>query len=212
MKKRSLGTSGLEVSEIGLGCMGMDHAYGKPAPRKDMIALLHRACELGCNFFDTAVVYGEANEEILGNAFTSMRDRVVLATKFGITGQRIVDDKPVNILDSKPSSIRRQVEGSLRRLGTDYIDLYYQHRTDPDVEPEEVAGVMNDLIREGKIRAWGLSCAPADYLKRAHAVCPVSAIEDQYFLLWREPEEDMFDLCRELNITLWPTVPLVTAF
>ena len=212
MKKRSLGTSGLEVSEIGLGCMGMDHAYGKPAPRKDMIALLHRACDLGCNFFDTAVVYGEANEEVLGNAFTSMRDRVVLATKFGITGQRIVDDKPVNILDSKPSSIRRQVEGSLRRLGTDYIDLYYQHRTDPDVEPEEVAGVMNDLIREGKIRAWGLSCAPADYLKRAHAVCPVSAIEDQYSLLWRKPEEGMFDLCRELNITFVAYSPLGNGF
>ncbi len=212
MKKRSLGTSGLEVSEIGLGCMGMDHAYGKPAPRKDMIELLHRSCELGCNFYDTAVVYGEANEEVLGDAFSSMRDKVVLATKFGITGQRIVDDKPVNILDSKPASIRRQVEGSLRRLKTDYIDLYYQHRTDPEVEPEVVAEVMNDLIREGKIRAWGLSCAPVDYLKRAHAVCPVAAIEDQYSLLWREPEEDMFDLCRDLNITFVAYSPLGNGF
>ena len=126
MKQRQLG-NGLSVSEIGLGCMGMDHAYGRPAPRDEMIRLLHHALELGCNFFDTAVVYGEANEELLGKAFSSIRDQVVLATKFGIVGQRIKDGKPVNLLDSKPASIRQQAEGSLRRLGTDHIDLYYQH-------------------------------------------------------------------------------------
>ena len=131
MKTRILGSTGISVSAIGLGCMGMDHAYGRPAARKDMIALLRRAVELGCTFFDTAVVYGTANEELLGEAFAPMRNKVVLATKFGIVGQRIENGKPVNLLDSRPASIRRQVEDSLRRLRTDRIDLYYQHRTDP---------------------------------------------------------------------------------
>lgn len=142
MKQRQLGHS-LSVSEIGLGCMGMDHAYGKPAPRKDMVKLLRHARDLGCTFFDTAVVYGEANEELLGEAFSSIRDKVVLATKFGIVGQRIANGKPVNLLDSRPASIRQQVEGSLLRLKTDHIDLYYQHRVDPNVEPETVAETMN---------------------------------------------------------------------
>ena len=150
MKQRLLG-NGQAVSEIGLGCMGMDHAYGKPAPRDEMLRLLHHAVDLGCTFFDTAVVYGTANEALLGDAFASMRDQVVLATKFGIVGQRIVDGKPENLLDSRPESIRRQAEDSLRRLKTDHIDLYYQHRVDPHVEPEDVAETMNTLIREGKI-------------------------------------------------------------
>lgn len=211
MKKRMLG-NGLSVSEIGLGCMGMDHAYGKPAPRTDMIALLHRSVELGCTFFDTAPVYGAANEELLGEAFVSIRDQVVLATKFGIPGQKVVNGKPVNLLDSNPASIRSQVEGSLRRLKTDYIDLYYQHRVDPHVEPEDVAQTMSELMREGKIRGWGLSNAPVDYMKRAHAVCPLAAVENQYSMVWREPEEGLFDLCADMNIAFVAYSPLGNGF
>lgn len=211
MKQRQLG-NGLSVSEIGLGCMGMDHAYGRPAPRDEMVRLLRHALELGCNFFDTAVVYGEANEELLGKAFSSLRDQVVLASKFGIVGQSIVNGKPVNLLDSKPASIRRQVEGSLLRLKTDHIDLYYQHRVDPDVEPETVAETMNTLMKEGKIRGWGLSNAPVDYLKRAHAVCPLAAVENQYSMMWREPEKGLFDLCSAMNIAFVAYSPLGNGF
>lgn len=211
MKQRQLG-NGLSVSEIGLGCMGMDHAYGRPAPRDEMIRLLRHALELGCNFFDTAVVYGEANEELLGKAFSSIRDQVVLATKFGIVGQSIVNGKPVNLLDSNPASIRRQVEGSLLRLKTDHIDLYYQHRVDPDVEPETVAETMNTLMKEGKILGWGLSNAPVDYLKRAHAVCPLAAVENQYSMMWREPEKRLFDLCSAMNIAFVAYSPLGNGF
>lgn len=211
MKQRLLG-NGLSVSEIGLGCMGMDHAYGKPAPRDAMVRLLRHALDLGCNFFDTAVVYGEANEELLGKAFSSIRDQVVLATKFGIVGQRIVNGKPVNLLDSKPASILRQVEGSLLRLKTDHIDLFYQHRVDPDVEPEIVAETMSALIREGKILGWGLSNAPVDYMKRAHAVCPLAAVENQYSMLWREPEKGLFDLCAAMNIAFFAYSPLGNGF
>ncbi len=159
MKQRLLG-NGQTVSAIGLGCMGMDHAYGAPAPRADMIRLLHRALDSGCTFFDTAPVYGQANEELLGQAFSGMREKVVLATKFGITGQSIEDGKPVNLLDSSPASVRAQAEGSLRRLKTDHIDLFYQHRADPKVEPETVADTMNSLIKEGKILGGGRSTAP----------------------------------------------------
>lgn len=211
MKKRMLG-NGLSVSEIGLGCMGMDHAYGKPAPRKDMTALLHRSVELGCTFFDTALVYGTANEELLGEAFASIREQVVLATKFGILGQKVVNGKPVNLLNSSSASIRSQVEGSLRRLKTDYIDLYYQHRVDLHVEPEDVAQTMRELIREGKIRGWGLSNAPVDYMKRAHAACPLAAVENQYSMLWREPEEGLFDLCADMNIAFVAYSPLGNGF
>lgn len=156
MKKRKLGNSNIDVSAIGLGCMGMDHAYGKPADREKMIKLIRRAVKLGCNFFDTAVIYGESNEELLGETLAPIRDQVVIATKFGITGQEVVDEKLQNILDSRPESIRKQVEGSLRRLKVNCIDLYYQHRVDPKVEPEAVADVMKELIAEGKIKAWGL--------------------------------------------------------
>ena len=211
MKKRTLG-NGQAVSSIGLGCMGMDHAYGKPAPREDMAKLLRYAVDLGYTFFDTAVVYGEANEELLGKAFSSLRDQVVLATKFGIVGQRIKDGKPVNLLDSKPASIRQQAESSLRRLGTDHIDLYYQHRVDPHVEPEVVAETMNDLIREGKILGWGLSNAPVEYMKRAHAVCPLAAVENQYSMMWREPEQGLFDLCEAMNIAFVAYSPLGNGF
>lgn len=212
MQKRKLGQSGLEVSAIGLGCMGMDHAYGKPANREEMIKLIRKAVELGCNFFDTAVVYGEANEELLGDALAPVRNQVVIATKFGITGQEIINDRPQNILNSSPQSIREQLEGSLKRLKVDSIDLYYQHRIDPNIEPEAVAETMKDLIAEGKVKAWGLSNAPIDYMKRVHAVCPIAAIENQYSMMWREPEKELFDICEELDVAFVAYSPLGNGF
>ena len=212
MKTRVLG-QGLEVSAIGLGCMGMDHAYGAPADREEMIKLIRRAVELGCNFFDTAVVYGEANEVLLGKALEIYnREDVIIATKFGIYEQKLVDGKPENDLNSKPDSIREQLEGSLERLGVDYIDLYYQHRVDPEVEPEVVAGVMKELLAEGKIKHWGLSNAPLDYLRRAHAVCPVTCIENQYSMVFREPEDEIFKVCEELGIGFVAYSPLGNGF
>lgn len=212
MKTRVLG-QGFEVSAIGLGCMGMDHAYGAPADREEMIKLIRRAVELGCNFFDTAVVYGEANEVLLGKALEIYnREDVIIATKFGIYGQKMVDGKPENDLNSKPDSIREQLEGSLERLGVDYIDLYYQHRVDPEVEPEVVAGVMKELLAEGKIKHWGLSNAPLDYLRRAHAVCPVTCIENQYSMVFREPEDEIFKVCEELGIGFVAYSPLGNGF
>ncbi|NLD32354.1 MAG: aldo/keto reductase [Trichococcus flocculiformis] len=212
MKTRVLG-QGLEVSAIGLGCMGMDHAYGAPADREEMIKLIRRAVELGCNFFDTAVVYGEANEVLLGKALEIYnREDVIIATKFGIYGQKMVDGKPENLLNSKPDSISEQLEGSLERLGVDYIDLYYQHRVDPEVEPEVVAGVMKELLAEGKIKHWGLSNAPLDYLRRAHAVCPVTCIENQYSMVFREPEDEIFKVCEELGIGFVAYSPLGNGF
>ena len=212
MKTRVLG-QGLEVSAIGLGCMGMDHAYGAPADREEMIKLIRRAVELGCNFFDTAVVYGEANEVLLGKALEIYnREDVIIATKFGIYGQKMVDGKPENDLNSKPDSIREQLEGSLERLGVDYIDLYYQHRVDPEVEPEVVAGVMKELLAEGKIKHWGLSNAPLDYLRRAHAVCPVICFENQYSMVFREPEDEIFKVCEELGIGFVAYSPLGNGF
>lgn len=212
MKKRKLGNSNLQVSAIGLGCMGMDHAYGKPADRDEMKKLIHKAIELGCNFFDTAVVYGEANEELLGEALAPVRDQIVIATKFGITGTEIVGGQLQHNLDSKPESIRNQLEGSLKRLKVNYIDLYYQHRIDPNVEPEVVAGTMKELMAEGKIKAWGLSNAPIDYMKRAHAVCPIAAIENQYSMMWREPEKELFDICEEFGISFVAYSPLGNGF
>ena len=212
MKTRVLG-QGLEVSAIGLGCMGMDHAYGAPADREEMIKLIRRAVELGCNFFDTAVIYGEANEVLLGKALEIYnREDVIIATKFGIYGQKMVDGKPENDLNSKPDSIREQLEGSLERLGVDYIDLYYQHRVDPEVEPEVVAGVMKELLAEGKIKHWGLSNAPLDYLRRAHAVCPVTCIENQYSMVFREPEDEIFKVFEELGIGFVAYSPLGNGF
>lgn len=213
MRKTRILGKGLEVSAIGLGCMGMDHAYGAPADREEMIKLIRHAVTLGCNFFDTAVVYGEANEVLLGKALEIFpRDEVIIATKFGIYGQEIVDGKPQNILNSKPDSIREQLEGSLKRLGVDYIDLYYQHRVDPEVEPEIVAGVMKELIAKGKIKHWGLSNAPLDYLKRAHAVCPVTCIENQYSMVFRQPEKEVFKVCEELNVGFVAYSPLGNGF
>lgn len=213
MRKTRILGQGLEVSAIGLGCMGMDHAYGAPADREEMIKLIRHAVTLGCNFFDTVVVYGEANEVLLGKALEIFpRDEVIIATKFGIYGQEIVDGKPQNILNSKPDSIREQLEGSLKRLGVDYIDLYYQHRVDPEVEPEIVASVMKELIAKGKIKHWGLSNAPLDYLKRAHAVCPVTCIENQYSMVFRQPEKEVFKVCEELNVGFVAYSPLGNGF
>jgi aryl-alcohol dehydrogenase-like predicted oxidoreductase len=212
MQKRALGISGMQVSAIGLGCMGMDHAYGQQADRDEMIILIRKAVELGCNFFDTAVVYGESNEELLGEALAPVRERVVIATKFGITGTEIVNDNLQHILNSTPESIREQIEGSLKRLKVNCIDLYYQHRIDPNVEPETVAEMMKELMAEGKIKAWGLSNAPIDYMKRAHAVCPIAAIENQYSMMWREPEKELFDICEELGISFVAYSPLGNGF
>ncbi|AAU38700.1 aldo/keto reductase [[Mannheimia] succiniciproducens] len=212
MKMRKLGSQGLLVSEMGLGCMGMDHGYGKPVDRQAMITLIHKAIELGCNLFDTAPIYGFDNEELLGNALKDHRENVVIATKFGVLDMELVDGQPVPVLDSSPASIREQLDGSLQRLQTDYIDLFYQHRVDPKVEPEVVAQIMKALIAEGKIKYWGISNAPADYIRRAHAVCPVSAIEDQYSMMWRKPEQDLFPMCDELGIGFMAYSPLGNGF
>ena len=202
MKKRILGRD-LEVSAIGLA----------PADRNEMIKLIRKAVDLGCNFFDTAVVYGESNEELLGNALEIYnREEVVIATKFGIIGQSVIDGKPLNILDSKPESIRNQLEGSLKRLKVDYIDLYYQHRIDPEVEPEDVAKVMKELIEEGKIKYWGVSNAPIDYIRRAHAICPITCVENQYSMVFREAENELFNVLEELNIGFVAYSPLGNGF
>ena len=212
MKMRKLGGQGLLVSEMGLGCMGMDHGYGQSADREAMTTLIHKAIELGCNLFDTAPIYGFENEELLGNALKDQRKNVVIATKFGVLDMELVDGQPVPVLDSSPASIREQLDGSLQRLQTDYIDLFYQHRVDPKVEPEVVAQTMKALIAEGKIKYWGISNAPADYIRRAHAVCPVSAIEDQYSMMWRKPEQDLFPMCDELGIGFMAYSPLGNGF
>lgn len=212
MKKRTLGHTNIEVSAIGLGTMGMDHAYGPQKDRKEMIKLLQQAVALGCNFFDTAVIYGEENELLLGKAFESIREQVVIATKFGIVGQEIINGKPKNILNNQPNAIREQLEGSLKRLKSEVIDLYYQHRVDPNVAPEIVAETMKELIKEGKIKAWGLSNAPIDYIRRAHAVCPLSAIENQYSMVWRKPENALFNLCEELGMSFVAYSPLGNGF
>ena len=189
MDYRTLELSGLRVSAIGLGCMGMSHAYGAPANKRDMAELLSDAVDMGYTFFDTAESYGTTdnphdNEELLGEALKPFRDRIILATKFGISFEHLeVPGIHAVATDSRPETIRRSVEGSLRRLQTDHIDLYYQHRTDPTVEPETVAGVMADLMREGKILHWGLSEASEEYLRRAHSVCPVTAIQNRYSMM-----------------------------
>ena len=212
MKMRKLGAQGLVTSEMGLGCMGMDHGYGQPVDRQAMTTLIHKAIELGCNLFDTAPIYGFENEELLGRALKDYRNQVVIATKFGVLDMAMVDGQPVPVLDSSPASIREQLDGSLKRLQTDGIDLFFQHRVDPKVEPEAVAQTMKELIAEGKIKYWGISNASADYIRRAHAVCPVSAIEDQYSMMWRKPERDLFPMCDELGIGFMAYSPLGNGF
>lgn len=216
MQTRTLGKD-LTVSAIGLGCMGMSHAYGAPADKKEMTELLARAVDMGYTFFDTAEVYGTPenphdNEELVGAALKPYRDKIVLATKFGIHFDMSSPavNKPL-VPDSRPEVIRASVEASLKRLNTDHIDLYYQHRLDPKVPIEEVAGVMADLIREGKITHWGLSEANAETIRRAHAVCPVTAIQNRYSMMARWYEE-LFPMLEELHIGYVAFSPLANGF
>ena len=203
MNYRNLGNRGLRVSAIGLGCMGMSHAYGASADHREMTELLAKAVELGYDFFDTAEVYGTPdnphdNEELLGNALKPYRNKVVIATKFGIRFDKESGRVPYPLIpDSRPETIRRSVEGSLRRLRTDYIDLYYQHRPDPNVPIEDVAGTVQDLIREGKVLYWGLSEASEEDICRANAVCPLTAVQDRYSMMARW-HEALFPLARSL--------------
>lgn len=213
MEYRVLGLSGLRVSAVGLGCMGMSHAYGAPADKEEMTELLADAVEMGYTFFDTAEMYGTSdrphdNEELLGKALQRFRDRVVIATKFGISfDSPEADGTHAVIPDSRPVTIRRSVEESLRRLRTDRIDLYYQHRIDPKVAPEEVADTMASLIREGKILHWGISEATEEYLRRAHKVCPVTAVQNRYSMMARRHEE-LFPVLEELGIGFVAFSPL----
>jgi aryl-alcohol dehydrogenase-like predicted oxidoreductase len=210
LRKRTLGRQGLEVSEIGLGCMGMSQSYG-PASEPESIATVQRALDLGCTFLDTAEVYGPfTNEELLGRALRGRRAEATLATKFG---WRIENGKMVGgERDSRPEHIREAVEGSLRRLGTDYIDLLYQHRIDPAVPVEEVAGAVAQLVRAGKVRFFGLSEAGVANIRRAHAVHPVSALQSEYSLWERNLEADVLPVLRELGIGLVPFSPLGRGF
>jgi aryl-alcohol dehydrogenase-like predicted oxidoreductase len=208
LTKRKLGRQGLEVSSLGLGCMGMSQSYGVPDDRES-IATLHRAIELGVTFFDTAEAYGPfTNEELLGRALEGRWDKVIIATKFGFrfNGNEVVG------VDSRPEHIKAVAEASLRRLGTDHIDLLYQHRVDPEVPIEDVVGAMADLVREGKVRFLGLSEAGADTIRRAHAVHPVSALQSEYSLWERNLEQEIIPLLRELGIGLVPFSPLGRGF
>ncbi len=209
MHTRTLGQS-LRVSAVGLGAMGMSQSYGpNPGDRQAMITVLREAVDLGVTFFDTAEVYGPyANEELVGEALEPVRDQVVIATKFG---WRIEDGKSVG-LDSRPEQIRRVADGSLRRLRTDVIDLFYQHRVDPDVPVEDVAGAVGELIAAGKVRHFGLSEASAATIRRAHAVCPVSAVQSEYSLWTRDPEPEVLPACEQLGIGFVPFSPLGKGF
>ena len=205
--------SGLTVSSVGLGCMGMSHAYGPPADKKSMKTLLADAVEMGYTLFDTAEIYGtdtnpHDNEELLGEALKPYRDKVVITTKFGLTFDKSHEPGPYPLIpDSTPDSIRKAIDGSLRRLQTDHIDLYLQHRIDPDVEPEIVADTMSQLIQEGKILHWGISETNEEYLRRAHAVCPVTAIQNRYSMMARW-HEDIFPTLEELNVGFIAFSPL----
>lgn len=213
MEYRELGKSGLRTSAIGLGCMGMSHAYGAPADKKEMADLLAVAVDMGYTLFDTAEVYGtdtnpHDNEELLGNALKPYRDKIVLSTKFGLTFDTSTTDGPHALVpNSAPAEIRTAVEGSLRRLQTDHIDLYFQHRIDPKVEPEAVAEVMAELKKEGKILHWGISETTEEYLRRAHAVCPVAAVQNRYSLMARW-HETLFPTMEELGVGLVAFSPL----
>jgi aryl-alcohol dehydrogenase-like predicted oxidoreductase len=207
MQKRVLG-QGLEVSALGLGCMGLSFAYGLPTSPADAIRLIRAAYEQGVTFFDSAEAYGPfVNEEVLGDAVAPFRDQVVLATKFGFR-----DGNPKAGLDSSPARIREVAEQALKRMKTDVIDLFYQHRVDPNVPMEDVAGTVADLVREGKVKHWGLSEAPADMIRRAHAVLPVAALQSEYSLWWREPEAEILPLLEELGIGFVPFSPLGKGF
>ena len=216
MDKRILGTN-LEVSAVGLGCMGFSHAYGAPTDHEEAVSMIHSAYEMGYTLFDTAEVYGSEdnphqNEELVGEALKWVREQVQIVSKFGIRFD--MSSSQVNhplIPDSRPETIRASVEGSLKRLQTDHIDLYFQHRIDPAVEPEVVAGVMSDLIKEGKILHWGISEANEEYLRRAHAVCPVTAVENRYSMMARQYEE-LFPALEELNVGFVAFSPMANGF
>lgn len=215
MQKRKLGNSDLMVNPVGLGCMGFSHASGEPTEKNTAIKSLRQAYEMGYDFFDTAEAYTgffpdgsvSYNEELVGQALHDVRDKVVIATKMGV-----IHNEDLSLsLDSRPQSIRKSVEGSLKKLGTDYIDLYYQHRIDPKVEPEVVAETMSQLIKEGKIRYWGISETTEEYLWRAHAVCPVTAIENRYSMMARW-HESIFPVCEDLNVAYVAFSPMANGF
>lgn len=207
----------LKVSAVGLGCMGLSHAYGEPTEKKEAVRIFQQAVEMGYTFFDTAEVYGTAtdphiNEELVGEVLRPYGDKVVIATKFGIRFDMQAGIHPYPLItDSRPEAIRTSLEGSLKRLGVETIDLYYQHRIDPKVSPEEVAGVMADLIREGKIKHWGISEANEDYLRRAHAVCPVTAVQNRYSMMYRD-YECLFPVLEELGVALVAFSPMANGF
>jgi len=208
MENRKLGNSGLEVSAIGLGCMGLSFGYGPAADKQDAIKLIRRAFELGVTFFDSAEAYGPfKNEEMLGEALAPFRDKVVIATKFGFEG-----GVPANGLNSKPETIRSVAEASLQRLKTDRIDLFYQHRVNPKVPMEDVAGTVKDLIAEGKVKHFGMSEAAPGSIRKAHAVQPVAALQSEYSLWWREPEAEIIPTLEELGIGFVPFSPLGKGF
>lgn len=207
MQKRKIGNSGLEVSAIGLGCMGLSFGYGPATEKSEGIKLIRAAVERGITFFDTAEAYGQFNEELVGESVEPFRDQVVIATKFGFK-----DGNPTAGLDSRPERIRVVVEQSLKRLRTDHIDLLYQHRVDPNVAMEDVAGAVRDLIQQGKVKYFGLSEAGVDAIRRAHAVQPVSALQSEYSLWWREPEQSVLPTLEELGIGFVPFSPLGKGF
>ena len=213
MEKRRLGKSTLEVSALGLGCMGMTFSFPPFPPKHEMIALIRKAVELGVTFFDTAEVYGPfSNEELVGEALAPFRGKVAIATKFGF---KPADDAPQarwSVLDSRPAHIRQVADASLKRLRVDVIDLFYQHRVDPDVPIEDVAGAVKDLIREGKVKHFGLSEAGVKTIRRAHAVLPVTALQSEYSLWWREPEQEVIPTLEELGIGFVPFSPLGKGF
>lgn len=207
IQKRLLGNSNLEVSALGLGCMGMSFGYGTIADRSEMINLIHKAVESGITFFDTAEVYGPyINEELVGEALTPFKNKVVIATKFGF------DTTGISTLNSRPEHIKKVAEASLKRLRIEAIDLFYQHRVDPNVPIEDVAGAVQDLIKEGKVKHFGLSEAGVKVIRRAHAVQPVTALQSEYSLWWREPEEEIMPVLEELGIGFVPFSPLGKGF
>ena len=209
MQQRTLGTNGLPVSALGFGCMGISQSYGQPLDRADGIAIIRAAVDAGVTFFDTAEVYGPyTNEDVVGEALEPVRDRVAIATKFGFN----IQDGRMAGLNSHPSQIRAVADASLKRLRTDRIDLFYQHRVDPNVPIEDVAGAVKDLIREGKVKHFGLSEAGAQTIRRAHAVQPVAALQSEYSLWWREPEQEILPTLAELGIGFVPFSPLGKGF
>ena len=209
MQKRTLGKTGLEVSALGFGCMGISQSYGRPSSREDGIAIIRAAVDRGVTFFDTAEVYGPyTNEDVVGEALEPVRHQVSIATKFG---WNIAQNKMAG-LNSRPSQIRAVADASLKRLRTDRIDLFYQHRVDPDVPIEDVAGTVRDLIRDGKVKHFGLSEAGVQTIRRAHAVQPVAALQSEYSLWWREPEREILPTLEELGIGFVPFSPLGKGF